>query len=146
MFDKKEYMRNYHLRHREEINLRHRKYYLDHREDYQEWEKKNREKRRNQENERHSKIRFQIIQLLGGKCVNPNCLIIGGCPDWRCLHIDHVNGGGNKERRKFKNSYQYYIYVLEQIKSGSKDYQLLCANCNWIKRYKEKELEKSKSR
>lgn len=90
----------------------------------------NRERGRN----RYRIRRREILGLLGNKCVR--C----GFSDPRALQIDHVNGGGIGERRKFFNSsgrlvyYQYLQYILEKIKAGSKDYQLLCANCNWIKR------------
>jgi hypothetical protein len=33
----------------------------------------------------------------------------------------------------------YYMEVLGKIKSGSKDYQVLCANCNQVKRFKQNE-------
>lgn len=94
---------------------------------------------RKQMREYRDRIRLEIIRLLGGKCSNPNCLIPNGCSDIRCLQIDHVNGGGRKELEKFNSRVLYYKFVLEQIKSGSKDYQLLCANCNWIKKYENKE-------
>jgi len=35
--------------------------------------------------------------------------------------------------------FSYYRFILNEIKAGSKDYQLLCANCNWIKKFEEKE-------
>jgi len=81
------------------------------------------------------KIKNEIFNLLGGKCVNPFNIDHGAfLTESRSFQIDHVNGGGNKERRKIGNSYKYYRKILEAIKSGSKDYQCLCANCNWIKR------------
>jgi len=76
--------------------------------------------------------RMKIIELLGGKCVR--C----GFIDWRALQIDHVNGNGQKDIRA-QNSILYYKRVLRRILEGSKDYQLLCANCNWIKRYEKRE-------
>ena len=69
-------------------------------------------------------------KLLGGKCSNPNCLVPGGCVDWRCLQVDHIN---SKEKKKGAwNTYK------EVIKDPLK-YQLLCSNCNWIKRYEKEE-------
>ena len=114
------------------------------------WRKENPEKYKNQPSMSLEKrrivarnfrknLRIKIIQLLGGRCSNPNCLVPNGCSDWRCLQIDHVNGGGCKEIKSFKTYWGYCHYVLTQIKSGSKDYQLLCANCNWIKRYENEE-------
>jgi len=73
--------------------------------------------------------KMEIFVLLGCKCIR--C----GESDWRCLQIDHVKGGGQKERKRFSCYFLYLNFVLKQIQSGSKDYQLLCANCNWKKRY-----------
>jgi len=80
------------------------------------------------------KLRMEIFQLLGSKCSNTNCLVPGGCNDLRCLQIDHVNGKGTQERKEAGNTFAYYRLVLKKLKEGSRDYQLLCANCNWIKK------------
>jgi len=77
--------------------------------------------------------RKEVLKILGGKCVK--C----GKDDWRCLQIDHVHGGGRKEIILLYRGISYYNKVIKEVKSGSKDYQLLCANCNWIKRYEERE-------
>jgi len=109
----------------------------------QRYNKHHREERAKQQRERTHEIRMKIIELLGSKCSNLNCAVPDGMTDWRALQIDHINGGGNKERTHFKNGCAtYFYYILEQIKLGSKDYQLLCANCNWIKRYENKEYRK----
>jgi len=50
------------------------------------------EKFRKQRRQWHHKVRFQIIDLLGGKCV------VCGFSDWRALQVDHIKGGGYKER------------------------------------------------
>ena len=50
--------------------------------------------------------------------------------------IDHVNGGGAKEHKAMPNSVKFYRKVFEDT-TGM--YQLLCANCNWIKRAENKE-------
>jgi hypothetical protein len=93
---------------------------------------------------RNHRIRMEIILLLGGQCANPYGLHDKSFTDIRCLQIDHINGDGAKERMKIVGPYrkccsQYYVHILRQIKLGSKDYQLLCANCNWIKRWENKE-------
>ena len=90
--------------------------------------------------EKHDLLKRKILELLGNKCANPYNIDHGGFfNDVRCLQIDHVNGGGNKERKQFKSPWAFFQFVLEQIKAGNKDYQLLCANCNWIKKYENKE-------
>jgi hypothetical protein len=83
---------------------------------------------------RRQEIKEQVFKLLGGKCVK--CGYVGVA-----LQVDHVNGGGLKEiteHRKKGNSYTYWKMIFKKIKNGSKDYQLLCANCNWEKYYNEK--------
>ena len=73
-----------------------------------------------------------ILELLGKKCVR--C----GFEDDRALQIDHVNGGGVKEKKKMTGG-TYYVFVVKRILAGSKKYQVLCANCNWIKRFENNE-------
>nr|MDO8098602.1 hypothetical protein [Candidatus Njordarchaeota archaeon] len=77
--------------------------------------------------------RLGIFELLGNKCAQ--C----GISDQRVLQIDHINGGGRRERMTFQSNYPYYSHVFEELQQGSKDYQLLCANCNIIKLIESKE-------
>lgn len=69
-------------------------------------------------------------------CGSPSCSWINedgsrGCSDKRCLQIDHVFGGGVQERKKLGSKARY----LKVLNDQSGVYQLLCANCNWIKRH-----------
>lgn len=75
-------------------------------------------------------LKEKAYTILGGKCVK--C----GFSDQRALQIDHINGGGNKERDSGISTNQYYVRIIH----GSTDYQLLCANCNWIKRIENNEV------
>ena len=82
---------------------------------------------------RNARNRAEILRLLGGKC--RRC----GFDDERVLQIDHVNGGGSAEVRP-GNRYQV---ILSRLNMGSTDYyQLLCANCNWIKKAERMETVK----
>ena len=78
----------------------------------------------------HRKLRRSALAYLGDRCVR--C----GFSDWRALQVDHVFGSGNQEHDSI-GSQAIYSKVL----SGEHDheYQLLCANCNWIKRYENNE-------
>jgi hypothetical protein len=88
-----------------------------------------------------NKLKNEIFELLKNKCANPfNLPHPNWCNDPRCLQIDHVNGGGRKHRNSFNGYTAYMKFILKQIKAGSKDYQLLCANCNWIKRSENNEI------
>jgi hypothetical protein len=88
---------------------------------------------------RRNVMRMRIFSLLGDKCSNPNCLVPNGCTDPRCLQIDHINGGGHKQRKELRDVECFYKYVLNH----PEEYQLLCANCNWIKRYERNETRKN---
>lgn len=71
-------------------------------------------------------LRITALHKLGSECVE--C----GFSDIRALQIDHVNGGGNQD---FKSSKSGNRKVYAKIVDGDTDgYQVLCANCNWIKR------------
>lgn len=52
------------------------------------------------------------------------------------LQVDHKNGGGNKERKeKFNNNMpKFFKFYLSHPSLARKNLQILCANCNQIKR------------
>ena len=78
--------------------------------------------------------RLLIVHKLGAKCN------ICGFGDIRALQIDHVKGHGNKDRKESGlDNYRYFKRVWNEVLDGSLKYQILCANCNWIKRFKNKE-------
>jgi hypothetical protein len=82
--------------------------------------------------------RKKLIELMGGKCVKCNF------SDWRALQIDHINGKGGKEIKEHQNNgtlSQYYKNIELSFLAGLNEYQLLCANCNWIKRSENKECK-----
>ena len=73
--------------------------------------------------------RAAVLAGLGGKCVR--C----GFEDVRALQIDHVAGDGHL-RRKIQYPASEYREILQRIQAEGdlSAWQLLCANCNWIKR------------
>lgn len=82
-------------------------------------------------------LRASIVVFLGSKCANQNCKWINeagtiGCNDPHMLQIDHKNGGGTQERKLY-NRCVFALYKL--IYKYPDRYQLLCANCNWKKRF-----------
>ena len=77
--------------------------------------------------------RNAAIEILGNVCVR--C----GFGDRRAIQIDHINGGGSKERKERKYKGNFYKNVINSVLSEENKYQLLCANCNWIKRYENNE-------
>lgn len=80
-----------------------------------------------------SKYRQAVLDTLG--CFCNRC----GFADVRALQIDHVKGGGHKERSS-ASGYTYYKRILANSDLKAL-YQVLCANCNWIKRHENDETK-----
>ncbi len=114
-YDKKRYMEN------DNVKLSRIKY-----------RKNNPEKIKESNKKYHEKNRNNLLNLMGNICCK--C----GFSDKRALQIDHINGGGIKERVLY-NTKDYHRVVLKSLKNKENKYQLLCANCNWIKRYENRE-------
>lgn len=96
------------------------------------WETQ-RQRSRDYQRDRILKQRLKVLARLGNKCVR--C----GFSDIRALQIDHIEGGGSEEIRKYTS--QIYKRYLERNCEGL---QLLCANCNWIKKFENNELPYAK--
>ena len=79
------------------------------------------------------RIRDAVLAALGRVCIS--C----GFDDIRALQVDHINGGGHKERKGINSVTKYYKIIIESVANGEDKYQLLCANCNMIKRIINKE-------
>lgn len=86
-------------------------------------------------NEGTIKLRQDILALFNNKCIQ--C----GFSDKRALQIDHVNGNGHKEDRRGS---KYLKKVLDSVLNKENEYQVLCANCNWIKRVINNEVSKNR--
>ena len=99
----------------------------------QEYYDANKEEVKRKRRERHQKAKQEAFDALGGKC--KHC----GFSDPRALQIDHVYGRGNDEAKLRDKGEKYYHHVAKEVRSGSPKYQLLCANCNWIKRHEQGE-------
>ena len=74
--------------------------------------------------------RQEVIDLLGG----PVC---ARCEfdDIRALVVDHKDGGGSQHRRDAVSLWGVYRHALEH----PEEYQVLCCNCNQIKRHEDGE-------
>lgn len=95
--------------------------------------------------QRHHSLREKILDKFGRRCNNPKCRWLNedgtmGCTDYRALQIDHVRGGGRKEIDKWGQG----AFLFSALHNTTGKYQLLCANCNWIKRFERGETAKKK--
>lgn len=93
------------------------------------WYQRNKESQCRYRKKQRFQYRQRVLDAYGGKCV---C-----CSESEpsMLAIDHIHGGGNKER---KNLYQctHTLFKILKDQGWPKDrYQLLCHNCNYSKHY-----------
>jgi len=79
-------------------------------------------------------IKTKCFDLLGGKCVQ--C----GFSDYRALNVDHINRRQAWEKKK-RGGADIYLRILKG-KRSTNDLQLLCCNCNWIKKHENHEVSK----
>ena len=84
---------------------------------------------------RLARARAAMLAAMGGKCAR--C----GFADERALQVDHVHGSGLRELKgRSGGPHTYYTKVLASVLADEGKYQLLCANCNWIKRAERREV------
>lgn len=104
---------------------------LDNRKAYRD---KNRTRMRQRDRIYKVKKRKELFNIMGNKCVK--C----GFSDWRALQIDHIHGTNPKDK-EYHGGIGFIFRLLKLNRDElHRNYQLLCANCNWIKRYENKEI------
>jgi len=81
-------------------------------------------------------VKRAAFEAFGNKCMH--C----GFANPVALQIDHVHGDGYKEKhlRTRLRQFQLYKFIADDPDLASLQYQLLCANCNWIKRVRNREF------
>ena len=158
--ERKEYNRQWHSAHRERESLQKKAYYEANKESIRKKQQKyaeaNREKHRERAKQyakghreqarqkaskyywghrekcllagrnRRDKVKTTVFELLGGKC--RRC----GNNDIRVLQVNHINGGGTKDKHLISRN------LYKKIASGERvagDFNLLCANCNVLYEY-----------
>lgn len=63
-----------------------------------------------------------------------------GYSDLRALHFDHINGGGRRHRQQAGSGWKYLRALIALTDEElTAQFQILCANCNCIKREENKE-------
>jgi hypothetical protein len=83
----------------------------------------------------YEKQKLKLCEILGGaKCVR--C----GAKDLRLLVFDHVQGGGATEMKKFGGNFRMIAYYVNNPEIAKQSLQVLCANCNSLKRHENREF------
>jgi hypothetical protein len=86
------------------------------------------------------RVRIEILTHYGNgiaKCA------MCGIEDMRVLTIDHINGGGKKHRESINKKAGHDFYKWLKDNAYPDGYQVLCANCQWIKRIENNEYKRS---
>lgn len=100
----------------------------------QKWNKNNPEKVKSTEKRRAQKLRTTLFKILGGAiCVFCACQTI------MALQFEHKNANGRKDRDRFSGKSQFLRYYRDHPEEAQEKLQITCANCNFIKRYKNSE-------
>jgi hypothetical protein len=142
----KEYNHNYYIknkdRNKEKMKKYHSEYYLENKDWLNEKSRKYNQEHKEQLHENSVRYRYnlriKVIERFGSVCAK--C----GFNDWRALEVDHIHGGGTKERKAMPSQLVYYRMLLNLSDKELKgNYQLLCANCNVIKKCESNEYSKT---
>jgi hypothetical protein len=124
MFDRTEWRRRYRLVNGEHIRSYARKYYAEHPD-----------KPGTTQCVYRAKVRELVFAHYGKTCAR--C----GYADERALSIDHIDGGGNAHRKTYKiGGSSFYVWLVKN--NFPEGFQVLCMNCQFIKRHEKNEVRK----
>lgn len=113
--------------------LKNKEYYRKNKPKFQkyrhEYYLRNRKKERVYNKSKYNESRKTLFTMLGDKCYQ--C----GFSNPLALDIDHINGDGYIDRKRFNGSAStmVYKYYLQHPVEAKTRLQILCANCNRIK-------------
>jgi hypothetical protein len=96
------------------------------RENMRRYRSENPEKYRKQSRDAKKRLKESVFDIYGRIC--KRC----GFTDIRALTLDHIKNNGNKERKEIGERGVYYRSLDSKFHS---EYQTLCMNCQFIKRY-----------
>jgi hypothetical protein len=79
--------------------------------------------RRKTANNRHDERKRQLVEILGGKCLDCGCV-----PHLAAFEFDHVNGDKVKNVSLMLSTYSWEDILAEALKC-----ELVCANCHRVR-------------
>jgi len=135
----KAYQRAYYQNHRDELRAKHRDYMKTYYQAHPEWKVKMQEYTKNHRVESRTAVRKYSrqmkIQIFTHYCKGEPLCVACGITDLDVLCIDHINGGGNKQRRQLNigSGKMFYSWLIRN--NYPEGYQVLCANCNLKKQH-----------
>jgi len=88
--------------------------------------------------------RDTLVNELGGKCAckGADCWHEGECTVAypKCLQLDHIYGDGAADRKRLNGVGTVGYYSMHLVEARER-LQVLCANCNWVKRHNNDEVK-----
>ena len=126
----------YYKENKEELNRKGQEYYQKNREAVIQrttrYHFENKERREKYYQEYYQKIRLESLAKVDPAMKCAMC----GCDDTRFLEVNHIKGGGVKERIAYKNEKHNeshnMILLIHNGKRGLEDLNLLCRACNSV--------------
>ena len=113
--------REHYRKNSKKIIKRTTKYHHEHKEERQKWYV-----------QYYQDIRLKVLARIDPQMKCAMC----GCEDIRFLEVNHIKGGGNKERKLLSKDDNYesqnMILLIHKDKRGIEDLNLLCRACNAI--------------
>lgn len=109
------YMKRWRQNHPDKAKANCNRYYYRHKEERD----KSSKRRSKQLLQKYRKI---VIEHYGGKCVCCGETLI------EFLTIDHPKGNGKEDRKRFRTSYSFYLWIIKN--NFPEGYRILCYNCN----------------
>ena len=80
--------------------------------------------------------RLLLFDILGGRI----CIRCGYSNDTRALTFDHVRDDGHEDRKIHYGGYGFYTFYTKNPEIAKSNLQVLCCNCNSIKKYESMEF------
>ncbi len=127
---KRQYEREYYHAHKEQQQAKHRKWYHLHKEE-------NKERKRVTSKRYHTNLKLSVLTYYGG---GKAACVVCGEERLPCLSIDHINGGGLQQRRELGRIWGAGFYTWLRKEGYPEGYQTLCMNCQFMKKWREREI------
>lgn len=121
----KEYCKQYYLTHKEQAKIRYKKYRDNF---YQENKERIKQRVKKYQMIWYPKRKEEVFKHYSSELKCAKC----GFSDIRALSVDHINGGGTKHRREIGKGAQFYNWLKKN--NYPEGFQILCMNCQFIKR------------
>ncbi|MDE1873981.1 MAG: hypothetical protein KGI04_02575 [Candidatus Micrarchaeota archaeon] len=136
------YNKQYRARNLTRLREHDRNYYSGNIERIRRYRKENSARFALQRKEYKSRLREEVFRYYSEGSA-PRC---AGCGETRIslLTLDHIHNDGASERRKLKRKGGIEFYIWLKKNSFPAGYQVLCYNCNWIRRYNSSDTVRSR--